>query len=427
MLNIINWFWGSILLTFSYIYFYFMLAEPKINLNLKTLSSFLGISTIFSLVEYFEPFWINSFGYLLLFPLIGYPFLIYHLNPHNIKNAIYYSITLWFYEVLIIVFIMLGTFLLQNLNLVSIMEDMYVFSSQYVIFVLFIIGAHLKPLKNFLNRILDHLKSLTLFDLYIFYFTGITLLLSIVLILNLTTYKEEILISCIILLLLFTFNMILKEKSIFLENKRLNRTIISNNIKYESINEEFSLLKHNITSKLDSIKSISNGPSKELINDLIYEVNNKQELKRPIEINYSGLKGIILEKITPYANILNQKLEYNISNNIYDFLDSKRYKAFISSVMLALDNAIESTIKSLSKLLVISAFEEENNFNVEIRNSYNSTLDLEVLGTKHYSTKGHKRGLGLYSILNETEITSNIRIVNDIFIIQITVFKNKNI
>ncbi len=425
MFNILNWLWISTLLTFGYIYFYIMLTKTKITFNLKTLNSFLSVTIILAIVEYSNPFLINSFGYLLLFSLISYPFLIYTLNSSSLKYALYYNLALWFYEVIIIAMIVLSTALLDKLNLISFMEDIYIFTSIHIIFAMFIIGAHLKFVKKFIINRLETLKKITISDLYFLYFMGITLLLSLVLILNLTTYKEEILISGIIILVIFLIVVILKQTDMYLENKRLNKVIVNNTIKYEDVAEKFSLLKHNITSKLDSIKSITNNDTKELINNLIYEVNDKEKIGENLEIDCSGLKGLIIEKLIPYQDDLNIKLKYNIKSDVYEYLTPKAYNAFISSIMLALDNAIESSLKSTAKLLVICLDEEEQNFNVEIKNSHNSELNLEVLGTKHYSTKGHKRGLGLYSILNEPEIKTNIKIVNDNFIVAIFISKNK--
>ena len=52
---------------------------------------------------------------------------------------------------------------------------------------------------------------------------------------------------------------------------------------------------------------------------------------------------------------------------------------------------------------------------MEIKNTFNADINVDSIGNKEYSTKGKKRGLGLFSIFRDNEATVSVRIINNIF------------
>ena len=91
--------------------------------------------------------------------------------------------------------------------------------------------------------------------------------------------------------------------------------------------------------------------------------------------------------------------------------------------MIALDNAIESSLKSKQKIISIYIYDDNNNICIEVKNSFSSNMDVDLIGNKNYSTKGKKHGLGLFSALRNNEALLSVKIVNDMFITKISAKK----
>ena len=97
----------------------------------------------------------------------------------------------------------------------------------------------------------------------------------------------------------------------------------------------------------------------------------------------------------------------------------------VEKLIASLDNAIEASLNSKNKVVVINLYDDENNIYVEIKNSFAHNLDIDNLGKLNYSTKGKQRGLGLFSILRDNEASLKVRVVNNYFISIITARKQK--
>lgn len=118
----------------------------------------------------------------------------------------------------------------------------------------------------------------------------------------------------------------------------------------------------------------------------------------------NGLKGLVYYKI---ARIKNNDVNFRtiISDKMYDEfnnLDTKIYYKVCKIMGILIDNAVEASINSKEKTLLIYIYEQCNgNIVISIENSYNALLDIHDINKKGYSTKGKNRGLGLF-IANRT-------------------------
>lgn len=94
-------------------------------------------------------------------------------------------------------------------------------------------------------------------------------------------------------------------------------------------------------------------------------------------------------------------------------------------MVISLDNAIESSLNSIEKLLVINLFATDTEVIMEIKNSFDNSLNIDEIGTLNYSTKGSKRGLGLFSIFRNKEANVKLKIVNNLFVVKISAKKKE--
>ena len=199
-----------------------------------------------------------------------------------------------------------------------------------------------------------------------------------------------------------------------------------NNEFYIRVDDDNRIFKHNLTAKLSSIKSVGNKKTNSLIDDLIFQFNKSIDFSSSIKVIPYGLNGIIYQKLYPYLEDLNVKVNNEINYDILAVLKPRRYNVFVEKMMLALDNAIESCLKSKEKALVINIFDDEVNIYVEVENTFASDIDLDLLGTKSYSTKGKRRGLGLFSMFRNNEAKVTVKIINNLFVNKITTKKRLN-
>ena len=115
-----------------------------------------------------------------------------------------------------------------------------------------------------------------------------------------------------------------------------------------------------------------------------------------------------------------------IDYDIFEVLKPLRYNVLIEKLSIILDNAIESTLKSHEKIISITIYEEDNNIVILVKNTFDDLIDLDGIGLKNYSTKGKRRGLGLFSALRNNEAILTINVINDFFVSKIVAQKNKD-
>ena len=209
------------------------------------------------------------------------------------------------------------------------------------------------------------------------------------------------------------------------ENKVFLETLKENNNFYVSMDVENRIFQHNLMAKMLVIKSVSNKRAREMIVELLKEFNTNVDFSQHMyDIPY-GINGIIYQKLYPYVDKLDVKIDNRINDDIFDFLKARRYNVFVEKMVISLDNAIESSLNSIEKLLVINLFATDTEVIMEIKNSFDNSLNIDEIGTLNYSTKGSKRGLGLFSIFRNKEANVKLKIVNNLFVVKISAKKKE--
>ena len=181
--------------------------------------------------------------------------------------------------------------------------------------------------------------------------------------------------------------------------------LTKNNEFYIEFIDKYRILKHNLISNLNSIKSVANEDAKTLINDLIHKYNKELKLPTNFKELPTGVNGIVYEKIYSH-NIKN--LDFSISNkiknNIIEVLTPRDYNLFCEALGVTLDNALDALKESKEKILLLEFKEDENSLSLKIVNTFTGEIDIEKLGTKNYTSKKKGNGIGLFSILNNKRI-----------------------
>lgn len=421
MIELLIWFIGSLLSTLGITYLF-----CKVN-NFKKISKsaiilfFIGV-VIITLLKYYN---LKLFATISYF--IFYPILFYFISKFSIKKLIINTLILWLIGVAIdLVAMILVSFFsyIFKMNLDK-YYDLLSISLSLVSVLFFIIIGYFKKSRKILNKTYKYLDDIEYSNLTLVIFCAFIFMLGLIIFLNFEDIHVDVLIFIIIILSVFTFILLVKYRINAIENKKYLETLRENNDFYIKMDDENRIFKHNLMAKLSSIKSVSNKKAIALIDDFVIKTNKTISYSKKIKRIPYGLNGIIYQRTYPYLEDINFNITNKIDFDIFKVLKPRRYNVLVEKLFVSLDNAIEASLNSKNKVVVINLYDDEENIYIEIKNSFSQKIDIDNLGSLNYSTKGKKRGLGLFSILRDNEASVNIKIVNNYFISIISARKQK--
>lgn len=411
MMEFVVWCIANFMATIGVIYFYSKIFDQKIGFSVKVVIAFILCFLLCSLARYFEIKLLN----VLVF-CVFYPIMFYMISHMKIKKLFCCTVFIWIYgaifDFLILVIVSLVNYFFKFDMSGSLFQ--IIFSMLSLIF--FIISAHLLFLKKFINKTVDLLCTISHSDILLAVFFLFTLIGGISIAINIDNLSLSLLIYILIALSIFIFVLIIHCKNVDFEFNIFAKTLKLNNSFYTNVDDEFSMFKHNLMAKLLSVKSVSNKKARTLIDEMVKDFNSNIDYRKLIFDLPYGLDGVINQKLCNYGDVLEIKVSNNLSFDIFDVLTPKRYNVLVEKLSLFIDNAIEACVNSVEKVLIINLMEEDNAIKIELKNTFSGEIDLNNIGKLHYSTKGDKRGFGLYTFLRNNEVSSSVKIINEYFV-----------
>lgn len=420
MIEFLIWFVSSLISALGVIFLYYKISSLKKCLNLLIILIILLGSFILSVSRYYDIMFLSSISYFLFYPLV-----FYLLKKQTVKSLVFFTLIIFIYGMILdslsmliisfILFVFNWHISISNLSLIMI----------FIVFIFMISLAHSKCVKKFTNEFFNAFQKINYPDFILVIFTIFVLLIGIVMFINLDKLSINFVLSILIFLIIFNFTFLIKYKLNSFETARFVEVLRKNNQFYISVDDENRIFKHNIVAKLLSIKSVSNHKARLLIDDLLNNFISNIDFNTHIENIPYGLNGILYQKIYPFLNNLEIKINNEIYYDIFEVLNPRRYNVLVEKIVISLDNAIEASLKSVDRILIINLYEENNYIVIEIKNSLVDSIDVDFLGSINYSTKKRNSGLGLFSAMRDKEVSMDIKIINDMFVSHLEAKKNK--
>lgn len=409
------------LIQLAFMYAFKVLVNHRKKIYYRYLNLILVTSFLLTLGSYFHLDSLNS-----ILSIIYYFGLCYFIFRRSIRETIFYEFAVWILGMGFDVLLMFVIKYLISLNL-GIDINIYRLSNTIVMEFLLIITVHIKKLRKITNNLFDKMNEsrfpyfqcslivILLLSLGFVFFSVLK---------NNTESTGIYFLSISILIFLFLYINKAYSNYSLTESKKY---LIKNNEFYMSVVNDYRTLKHNIIHQLSGIKSVSNKESQKLIEDLIKEYNENFQVTQNMNNVPAGISGLLYEKIYSFNNKeIKLGIENSIKSNVFECLTPRSYNLLCEALGVLIDNALQATIKSSEKALMIDLKENEKEYRIKIINTFSDFLDIDSLGTVNYSTKEFGHGIGLFSLIGRKKLKIKTSIINNLFQNEIILEKKSN-
>lgn len=218
------------------------------------------------------------------------------------------------------------------------------------------------------------------------------------------SYFITVILFFVFVLIIVLGSHLAKERLLQEQEDKLEQEMLSYVAKLESAHEELASFRHDYLNILTSLEgSIHNNnleEIKQVYNDTVAPTaqiisNQELDITKISLVLIPAVKSVLSVKITSA-----HQQQISVLIDIPEKIKSIRlpHTTFIRMITILLDNAIEEAALSKEKILQIALFELDSCLYVVVQNSCQSdTIDIHELFQKGYTNKGEHRGYGLYS------------------------------
>lgn len=404
---------------------YSFISKEKFKYNFKNIVFVIILAFLFLLNKKFNivvSSVLTSIILLLLFSKI--------IFKNNIRNTIVYALT---YYLILSVYDFIFSFFFYWLNAIidPDLSQNYLIMGGFTLLITFLTSlfCKLKFVRKFSDLIINLSKNnyvnVLVISLIILFIVILSTKLSL-------EYDYEKFLFNLLLLSVFLFFIVFAfiKNHLAQKEKQEKETLLEFISKYEKIIDENRINKHEMLNNLIILRSFEDKNTEEynkVLDDLIVTYdNNSDACIKNISKLPTGLKGILYYKINDMRN-KNINLNVNISKRVSSPLEKlplDEYVILSRIIGIVMDNALEASIKSKEKFVMIEVFEQNDNVIIIIENSYNNKVNVNDLKKKNFSTKGKSRGLGLYianMLLKKSKHIEMTQHAEELFITKLTI------
>ena len=404
---------GTLFVLSINIFEYKQITKEKLKISISNVSMIILSAVLIIFLSYTQEYLLKVLALLILTNI-----LIINFYKEDVLKTFYYTFFIWifliFSDIALSVIIMLNKLSFYDISSNIIFRTFLTIPVSFLQFLLILFS------KSILIKIYDrYYKKITNNTIFIFLLSFFIMSLSFLSCLSL--YKSQknvesyiIIVFIVILLLIIVYLIKYIIKSYNLSS--LNKNIINENKLIREMSKNDAIFKHNLINNLLGIEVVANKKAKLLIDELIIKYRNDYEKISNINELPSGIQGLIYKKIY-LKNIsdLNFRVENGFEGDIEKLMTSKNYNLLSETIGILLDNALEAVENCNNKIVVIDMEKTDDNIFFEIKNSFDTQLDFEDLGSAKYTTKKNGHGIGMNYLLENKNVELKSSIVNNLF------------
>lgn len=338
----------------------------------------------------------------------------------NNKDLIYYSIIEW------IIATILDILIMSLFGIVKLDEDIYRIIGSSIIAIIFLFAGRINFIKRNINQIKKRLYKITnstymlIIIIIIYFFLGSYCLN------NINDFSIQLIVFIISLLFISLIILFVIQLSQIIFLKDNIKILTKNNEFYIEKIDEYRILKHNLIYSLDAVKAVGNKKVKLLVDEIINQYKDIIKMPKHFKEIPSGINGIVSEKAYDLSPDVKYVVDNKIKSNIIETVKARDFNLYYEALGITLDNAIEALEKCDNKILYISITEDSKIIKTTIINTFRGNIDIDKIGTKNYTSKKEGNGLGLYSIFRMKSVRVKSYIIENKYITEIEITKNKN-
>ena len=240
------------------------------------------------------------------------------------------------------------------------------------------------------------------------------------------SYKFILIVIIIFGSAILTFTLMkqyLKNKEVVTKYKMSEEYLKTSASLIEKYSTTIHRYKNNLIILKGYIKSDSNEATK-YIDGLLEKFEDKKYswVKKINYIPIDTIRYVIYYKLSK-AEEKNLKIFVNVSTDIKsnnNVLNSNQLGHILDIIGEYFDNAIYAANESKEKVLNFDLYKEDDNIIFKIANTYEGTVNLNLITKNGYTTKGKGHGLGLYdidkTIKNMNILSNSYEIIDNYFI-----------
>ena len=404
---------------------YSFISKEKFKYNFKNIVCVIITSTLFLINN-------SHNSTIIKVPIIILNLLIFFKIVFNgrLRNIVIYTFTLY---LALVFFDFMFSFIFHWLNAITApdLSRNYLIMGGFTLLITFLssLFCKLKFVRKFSDLIINLSKNnyvnVLVISLIILFIVILSTKLSL-------EYDYEKFLFNLLLLSVFLFFIVFAfvKNHLAQKEKQEKETLLEFISKYEKIIDENRINKHEMLNNLIILRGFEDKNTEEynkVLDDLIVTYdNNSDACIKNISKLTTGLKGILYYKINDMRN-KNINLNVNISKRVSSPLEKlplDEYVILSRIIGIVMDNALEASIKSKEKFVMIEVFEQNDNVIIIIENSYNNKVNINDLKKKNFSTKGKSRGLGLYianMLLKKSKHIEMTQHAEELFITKLTI------
>jgi two-component system sensor histidine kinase AgrC len=410
---LVDLFISTTIINVCWLYFGGKILEKEIDYkNKNTIIVMFFSILLLSLINLtFDSFFKIFINYLLLILLYKY---IFKSSISKLFGPA--LIVLIYYFVAEIVFSVVIAIIIKCFSMLEIGIDNNFMVNPTINIVISFIAILLRKIgKNLEDKILSFLSKIKSYEIIIIFVIGISILLRKNA--NFLGINSEFIMNLIMIIVFSIVMFVLykeKEKSMTLSQKY--DQLLNYIQKYELELTNKSITIHEFKNQIITIKgfiSEKNKKANDYINSIISDIKNLEynNLSGMENIPSGGLKGLIYFKLGDLRekgiNVIT-KVQPRMKKNSFCLKNASLYKDILKIIGVYLDNAIESTMISTKKEIIMEIYQEKKESHFVLTNTHNNTVQVNKLDNVGYSTKGAGRGYGLQLVKNIIDNYENI-------------------